>query len=79
MTRLVGTRTPLTVSETRPSVMMQEESSLEMEELGIQDAKINDRVIHKAKRPSKSLPKVGSAYKLVPRTQLTLISPIDLL
>jgi len=39
--------------------MMQEESSLEMEELGIQDAKINDRVIHKAKRPSKSLPKAS--------------------
>jgi len=38
---------------------MQEESSLEMEELGIQDTKINDRVIHKAKRPSKALPKVS--------------------
>ena len=58
---------------------MQEESSLEMEELGIQDTKINDRVIHKAKRPSKALPKVGVAYKFGHRTPLTFISHSDLL
>ena len=34
---------------------MQGEPSLEMEDLGIQDAKVADRVIHKAKRPSKGL------------------------
>jgi len=40
---------------------MQEESALEMEGLGIQDAKVGDRVIHKAKRPSKALQKSPSA------------------
>ena len=40
------------------NVKMQEESALQMEDLGIQDAKVSDRVIHKAKRPSKALLKV---------------------
>jgi len=39
---------------------MQGEASLELEDLGIQDAKVSDRVIHKAKRPSKALLKVTS-------------------
>jgi len=39
---------------------MQEQASLEMEDLGIQDAKVGDRVIHKAKRPSKTLVKSPS-------------------
>jgi programmed cell death protein 4 len=42
---------------------MQEVTSLEMEDLGmgIQDANVNDRVIHKARRPSKMLPKATPA------------------
>jgi len=40
---------------------MQEETSHQMEELGLQDAQVADRVIHKAKRPSKALLKSPSS------------------
>jgi len=40
---------------------MQEETSHQMEELGLQDAQVTDRVIHKAKRPSKALLKSPSS------------------
>jgi len=39
---------------------MQGEASHEMEDLGVQDAQVNERVIHKAKRPSKALVKTAS-------------------
>jgi len=40
---------------------MQEEASHQMEELGLQDGQVADRVIHKAKRPSKALLKSPSS------------------
>jgi len=40
---------------------MQGEASLEMEDLGVNGVQVADRVIHKAKRPSKTLLKVSAA------------------